>query len=782
MRLNLRMTFTLLACVAVVSMAFAAYQGEEEVRALKDEMQRQAAVLADSQLVPVRTLLRAGSASGLQTLVGQFHDNGYLAGVAVYDSTGQPLARTAGLPAQFDTAIGAVTAALLGGPAASSFTTVKGERIHIFALPVGAEGRTLGAIGVFHHAAFLGLPVWRHAASSVAQTLLIVGITLLVIRWSLAKPLRHMAQWLHDLRLGKVSLDSRFPREEMFKPLASEVTWLASSLSVARAAAEEEARLRDASLSLWTAERLRIAMEGKLKGSRLFAVSNREPYEHRRQGGGVVCSVPPSGLVTALEPILRACDGTWIAQATGDADRETADEQGRLRVPPDDPRYKLRRVWLSREEEQGYYFGFANEGLWPLCHIAHTRPIFATEDWNQYQAVNRKFAAAVLDEMDGEKEPFVLVQDYHFALLPRLLKRRRPDARIALFWHIPWPNPEAFGICPWQRQLLDGMLGADLIGFHIQAHCNNFLATVDRALESRIDNEHFAVSRQDHLTIVKPFPISVAFNGDSAAPRSAEDLSAERTRLLHQLGVEARFLGVGVDRVDYTKGIPERFRGIERLLDSYPEYCEKLTFVQIGAPSRTRIKRYQDLMVEVEAEAERINRRFRTDSWAPIVFLKRNHSHDEIQPYYRAADFCLVTSLHDGMNLVAKEYIAARQDRRGALILSRFTGASHELADALAINPYDMDELAQAIHTVLTMPDEEKSSRMDRMRAVVKEHNVYRWAGNLIGELAEVRVGAAAGTARERAASRPLHPAHNPILALRTYTQRSHPDDPAPTW
>jgi trehalose 6-phosphate synthase len=358
--------------------------------------------------------------------------------------------------------------------------------------------------------------------------------------------------------------------------------------------------------------------------------------------------------------------------------------------------------------------------------------------------VNRKFAAVLLDEMSGENEPIVLVQDYHFALLPRMIKDRRPDARVAIFWHIPWPNPEAFGICPWQRELLDGMLGADLIGFHIQAHCNNFLETVDRTLESRIDWEHFAVNRHDRLTAVRPFPISVAFNGNgngNGASAAGDASTAERAALFRELGGKPEFLGLGVDRVDYTKGIPERLRGVERLFDLYPAYREKFTFIQIGAPSRTHIKRYQDLLTEVEEEAERINRRFRTGAWRPIVFLNRHHSHAEIQPYYREADVCLVTSLHDGMNLVAKEYIAARADGQGALILSRFTGASHELADALVVNPYDTDELAQAIHRALTMPPEERQARMQRMRAVVQENNVYRWAGNLIGELAAIRLG-----------------------------------------
>jgi len=575
-------------------------------------------------------------------------------------------------------------------------------------------------------------------------------MTLLIVRWSLGKPLRHMAQWLQDLRTGNASPSGQPPDEEIFGPLTSEVTRFAVSLNNARAAAEEEARLRDAASSQWTAERLRISMQAKLKGSRLFAVSNREPYEHSRQGNSITWKVPPSGLVTALEPVLRASDGTWIAQGTGEADKETADELGRLRVPPDHPQYTLRRVWLSKEEEEGFYFGFANEGIWPLCHIAHTRPVFRSEDWEHYRAVNRKFAAVLLDEMSGESEPIVLVQDYHFALLPRMIKERRPDARVAIFWHIPWPNAEAFGICPWQRDLLDGMLGADLIGFHIQAHCNNFLQTVDRALESRIDWEHFAVNRHAHLTTVRPFPISVAVNGNGASA-SADASAAERTALYRELGGKPAFIGLGVDRVDYTKGIPERLRGVERLFDLYPAYREKFTFIQIGAPSRTHIKRYQDLTTEVEEEAERINRRFRTGSWRPIVFLNRHHSHAEIQPYYREADVCLVTSLHDGMNLVAKEYVVACQDGQGSLVLSCFTGASHELADALVVNPYDTDELAQAIHTALTMLPEERKARMQRMRAVVQENNVYRWAGDLIGELAAIRLAPAGNKSQPEA-------------------------------
>ncbi|PYY17617.1 MAG: trehalose-6-phosphate synthase, partial [Acidobacteria bacterium] len=491
----------------------------------------------------------------------------------------------------------------------------------------------------------------------------------------------------------------------------------------------------------WTAERLAVHVRSKLNSNRLFVVSNREPYMHSREGKSLKVLIPASGLVTALEPILQACDGTWIAHGSGDADRETVDQNDRLAVPPDEPKYTLRRVWLNKEEEEGYYYGFANEGLWPLCHIAHTRPLFRSLDWKHYVQANRKFAKAVLEEMAGTKQPALLIQDYHFALLPKLIKKERPDARVAIFWHIPWPNPEAFGICPWQRELLDGLLGADLIGFHIQSHCDNFLETVNRALESRVEWEHFSVNREDHVTAVKPFPISVAPNMEpTKQPQDWRLASAEREALLKELGVDALYLGVGVDRVDYTKGILERFLAVERFLERYPSYEGKFTFIQIGAPSRTHIRRYHEFLAEVEAEAERINWRFRSNGWKPIVFRKRHHSHEEISRFYRAADLCLVTSLHDGMNLVAKEFVSSRDDEGGVLMLSRFTGASRELRDALVVNPYDTEEMSEAIHYGLEMDSKERRARMQRMRQTVKEQNIYRWAGTLIAELCQVRL------------------------------------------
>jgi trehalose 6-phosphate synthase len=461
---------------------------------------------------------------------------------------------------------------------------------------------------------------------------------------------------------------------------------------------------------------------------------------HVKTANGIQLIIPASGVVTALEPVVVACDGTWIAHGSGSADRELVDSHDRLRVPPENPSYTLRRVWLNKEEDDGYYAGFSNEGLWPLCHIAHTRPVFRPDDWIQYQRVNEKFAQIVLQEMANTESPTVLVQDYHFALLPKLIKEQRPDARVAIFWHIPWPNPEAFRICPWQREVLEGLLGADLIGFHIQAHCNNFLATVDRALEALTDWDRFTVNRQGHVTLVRPFPISVAYIEPKPDAHLKATRAAARQKVLEDLGIDARFLAVGVDRVDYTKGILERFCAIEHFLDENPQYQGEFSFVQVAAPSRTNIKRYSDFLKEVHDEAERINVKFRSSRTRPIVLLERHHDHAEIERYYRAADACLVTSLHDGMNLVAKEFIASRDDERGVLILSAFTGAARELPDALIVNPYDVEQVSAAIRTALEMSAEEQETRMARMRREVREHNIYRWAGNLMAALADIRL------------------------------------------
>jgi alpha,alpha-trehalose-phosphate synthase [UDP-forming] len=746
--LSVRLIVSLIVGITLVSLGFSYYEVAGEKRALRSDLERRAEVLGESVAGNVEKSWESGSERGLQRLVQRFGNREHLLGVAVYDREGKVVAITSQLGEVVTTMPPDVTRAMAEDHGESSFVRAANDQIHIFALPVHRQDQVVGGLAVVHDVNYIraqSLRAWRQAFLRVlAQVFLIVFITVLIVRWSIAGPIARAAQWMRALRMGRISSRQQMPDLDLFRPLAREVVTLAESLSQARSAAENEARLREASESMWTADRLAVQVQTRLDGGRLFVVSNREPYSHQRNGKALEVVVPPSGLVTALEPVLDACDGTWIAHGSGDADAEVVDRHDRLRVPPDDPRYTLRRVWLSKEEEEGYYYGFANEGLWPLCHIAHTRPIFRAQDWQHYEEVNRKFTAAVLEEIEDIPKPVVLVQDYHFALLPRLLKEKRPDARVAIFWHIPWPNPEAFAICPWQRQLVDGLLGADLVGFHIQSNCNNFLQTVDRVVESRVDWEHFAVSRQDHRTMVRPFPISVDITDDESIESDNCGVNyLERSAFLRNLGVEATFMGIGVDRVDYTKGILERFRAIERFLEKYPSYQGKFTFVQIGAPSRTHIKRYHDLLAEVEAEAERINWRFQTGQWKPIVFLKRQHSHAEIERYYRAADLCLVTSLHDGMNLVAKEFLAARRDERGVLILSQFTGAARELRDALLVNPYDIDQTAEAIRAALEMEPEDKQMRVHRMRKVIKEQNIYRWAGSLITELCELRLDAA---------------------------------------
>jgi alpha,alpha-trehalose-phosphate synthase [UDP-forming] len=753
--LSVRLIVSLIVGITLVSLGFSYYQVVREKHSMRSDLEHNAEALAESVAGNVEKSWEGGSERGLRRLVERFGNREHLLGIAISDQQGKVIAITPELSKILTATPQEVTRAIAQDHGESSFVRLNDHPVNIFALPLHRQDEIVGGLAVVHDTSYIraqNLRTWRQAFLSVLiQVFLIVFTTVLIVRWSIAGPIARAAQWMRALRMGRISSRQQMPDLDLFRPLAWEVVTLTESLSQARSAAENEARLREAGESMWTADRLAVQVRARLGDGKLFVVSNREPYIHERKGKSVEAVVPPSGLVTALEPVLDACDGTWIAHGSGDADTEVVDSHDRLRVPPRDPRYTLRRVWLTKEEEEGYYYGFANEGLWPLCHIAHARPTFRAQDWRHYQEVNRKFTAAILEEIEDTPKPVVLVQDYHFALLPRMIKEKRPDARVAIFWHIPWPNPEAFGICPWQRQLVDGLLGADLIGFHIQSHCNNFLQTVDRVVESRVDWEHFSVARQNHRTIVRPFPISVDLPDDAPVEGdSYKDEYLKRLSLMRSLGVDTPFIGVGVDRVDYTKGIPERFQAIERFLEKYPKYQGKFTFVQIGAPSRTHIKRYHDLMAEVEAEAERINWRFQSGKWKPIVFLKRHHSHDEIGHYYRAADLCLVTSLHDGMNLVAKEFLAARRDERGVLILSQFTGAARELRDALLVNPYDIDQTAEAIRAALEMEPEEKQLRVRNMRKLIREHNIYRWAGSLITELCELRLDAA-----DRAQSKP---------------------------
>jgi trehalose 6-phosphate synthase len=754
----MRLILALVFGITLVSLASTYFDVLSHKLVLRRELERRSAWQGASMAPEMEQAIAAGG-DALNAAVKRLQRPDEMLGLAVYSSTGQLLASAGQVEVFQVLPAGPVDKAIRKSSQVAAFGHSGDWEWLEDSFPLKVNGQVNGILVVLEDARFIradGNALWQRSFwRIVAFVVLIVAVTLLMVRWFLMRPMLRVAERLRLLRMGHGSdtADAGIEELSLFTPLAHEVETMAESLIEARAAAQAEARLRDAGEHLWTAERLAVHMRERFGSSRMFVVSNREPYMHVRKGWETVCQVPPSGLVTAIEPVLRACDGVWVAHGSGSEDAAMVDEFDRLRVPPDDPRYSLRRVWLSTEEESGYYDGFANEGLWPLCHIAHTRPIFRASDWEAYQRVNEKFAAVLLDEMESSANPIVFVQDYHFALLPRLIKAARPDARVAIFWHIPWPNPEAFGICPWQAELLDGLLGADLIGFHIPLHCNNFLGTVDRVLESRTDREHMTARRNGHLSTVRPYAVSVVLDppqiavagiareGGNSGPRSST-----RKQLLAEFDVSCETMALGVDRLDYTKGIVERMLAIEELLEEHPWHLERLTMVQIAAPSRSRIPSYVELRRKVEETAERINLRYQTARWKPIVLIVRQCSHEEVDRWYRVADLCLVTSLHDGMNLVAKEYLAAREDEDGVLVLSKFTGAAVELRDALLVNPYDIAGVAEAMHEGLEMSRAERRTRMQRMRRHVMDHNVYRWAASILGDLHELRMESAAQT------------------------------------
>jgi trehalose 6-phosphate synthase len=603
-------------------------------------------------------------------------------------------------------------------------TSLPGGSVLVSAIPVESTGQTLGFVILVHDLSYAE----RREAATRRFVLLAFGFlalaasaaTIIVARFS-------WRGWSNELR--RLVRGEALNRPE-FQPLLQDVHELVDRIMV-----ERETELEGGA---WTAQRLKLTLTRHLHGEKVVIVANREPYIHERQNdGSIEVRHPASGLVTALEPVMHACSGVWVAHGSGSADRDVVDQSGHFRVPAGEEAYFLRRLWLSKEEEKGYYYGFANEGLWPLCHIAHARPTFRTEDWRYYQTVNQKFADAACEEVDSE-DPIILVQDYHFALAPLMIRERLAHATVLMFWHIPWPNSERFGICPWRKEILQGMLGNSIIGFQTQFHCNNFMECVDRFLECRIDHEQNAVIQHDRATLIRAYPISlewpVHWLKSIPAPREC------RASVLAQHGLKPdALLGVGVDRLDYTKGVEERFLAVERLLEQHPEYQGRFTFIQLGAPSRTLIERYRQLNENVEQLAARVNERFGQGSYRPIVLHRAHHEPPTVFRYYRAADFCYISSLHDGMNLVAKEFVASREDERGVLVLSQFTGAARELTEALIVNPYDIDEASSALATALTMSPNEQSERMRSMRAFLAEFNIYRWAGRMLVDAARVR-------------------------------------------
>ncbi|MCD6080352.1 MAG: trehalose-6-phosphate synthase, partial [Candidatus Omnitrophica bacterium] len=440
------------------------------------------------------------------------------------------------------------------------------------------------------------------------------------------------------------------------------------------------------------------------------------------------------GVITALDPVMRACSGLWVAYGNGDADPLVTDRKGRVGVPPNNPSYTLKRVFLNKEDIDGYYYGYSNQAIWPLSHMAFQRPEFYKEHWDTYVEVNKKFAQAVLEEVENKKA-FIFIQDYHLALLPKFLKEsEKENLIVAHFWHIPWPSHETFRICPQKQEILDGLLYNDLLGFHIRHFCDNFLEAVDREMESRIDRERYAVIRGEQETLVRAFPISVDFEELNRISQTQEVKMAQK-ELTEEYNLNKYKIIIGLDRIDYTKGIPERLLAIDRLLEKYPRFKEKIIFIQMGEISRIHLSRYKMLNDQINSLVEEINWKHSTGKWRPVIMVRRHLDFSELIAFYKLASVCVVSSLHDGMNLVAKEFVSSRSDEDGVLVLSQFTGASRELDSALLINPYDRDDFADQLAKALTMAKKEREKRMRKLREVVARNNIYRWAGKIISEL-----------------------------------------------
>jgi trehalose 6-phosphate synthase len=738
MRITVTLILSVIVAVGLVAFGFTFFQVSAERARLQNDLENRIGQISDEILRNDSLLFNRAE----EERIGHFEDSinaRYdLLGVAMFYTRYYVIASKS-TRTLVNSSMEEITKQLAFGSSSGSFITVNRDKIFMYIRPVVRNDKSINAIILYSGTSSIDrslTKIWfRNFIRWFIQAFLVSLLTILIIRWGIFNLMNKFVLWVKAVRTGDAENMPKKPFMKLLAPLHKEIEHIARAMQEAKANAMEEARLRTSSEAIWTPERLKVEVENLLEKKKMIVVSNREPYMHIHSGKEIKCIVPASGMITAMEPILKACSGLWIASGTGDADRETVDKFDRVQVPPDEPKYTLKRLWLTKEEEDHFYYGFSNEGLWPLCHIAHTRPVFRIADWTQYKKVNEAFARAVLEEAKDEEQPFILIQDFHFALLPELIKKEKPNAKVAIFWHIPWPNPESFGICPWQREILHGMLGADLIGFHTQYHCNHFLETVSNVLEARVLWENFSIKMGGQTTIVNPFPISIAFtmkDYDLLSPRK------KPSELLAELGLNAQRFGIGVDRIDYTKGIVEKFLAIERFLEKNPSYIGKFTFIQVGAPSRTLLKSYSDMVAAVEHEAARINLRFKAKNWKAILLLKRHHSHEEIAPFYSSADFCMVTSLHDGMNLVAKEFIASRSHNDGTLILSRFAGASRELPGAIIINPYDTERSADSIKLALEMTAEEQNQRMRQMRLTVVRYNIFSWAASLLRTMAAI--------------------------------------------
>ena len=729
---------SILTIVTIVLVIFGVIQARFTKERFLEDLEGETKTVAESIELSARYALANKDRRLLNRLVQKFQSRKNLQGCIIYDKEGKIVAITERLAIWEQKDSSDVQKILITQKPRGELEKFHKYSVYSYTLPIiDDENNTLGVVEVIYDTAYMFnilAVLWeRISITLIVLIVMIAIISFLAQRKFFILPIQNLTKWFRLFQKGETDKLHLIKGQDDLGKLASEVEQVALSLRVARNAVSEKAQTRIAKDGAWTEAKLRDLIRAKLGEDAFFVVSNREPFMHvmDRSTKKIKLIRPASGVVTAIDPILRALGGIWVAQGSGNADKKLVNSKNKLGVPPGDERYILKRVWLTKKEEAGYYYGFSNEGLWPLCHMTHTRPTFRDTDWEMYEKVNQKFADAILEELPAKKA-FILIHDYHFTLLPEMIKKQRPDTTIALFWHIPWPNSESFAICPYQQEILNGMLGCDLIGFHVQNHCNNFLDTVNRLTECRVDMENFSIVKDNKETLVRSFPISI----DTKVPIPTKD---EINTIRSKLALKDKIVAVGVDRIDYTKGIAERILAIDRFLEKNPQYKNKFVFIQLAAPSRTHIARYHDLISELGNLVEKINWKHAEGTWKPIIYLKKHFSFEEIQSYYAIADICIVSSLHDGMNLVAKEYVAAKTDLSGVLILSRFTGAAKELTDAVQINPYSIEEFADAIKEAIEMPQDKREKRMQNMQQIINENNIYKWAGSIISEITALK-------------------------------------------
>jgi len=690
-------------------------------------------LIANTLSDPVSEALAAENRKRMQSLIDRAIQDERMVAIGLCDREGNIVVRTA----QFPKTLSCASASLMSQQPEPRLR-MDGGPVHVGVHPVMTESGRVADLVLLHDLSFVdrrSLDTRRYLIVLISCLGLAIALITMVVAqlswrgWVSGVRAIMRGEGLLSPMLGPGNGNSPPPELEPF----------AADLRARLRDLEDEYRRSQGPEAEWNPDRLRQLLHSRMRGDQVIVVSNREPYIHEKEGQRNVVKRPASGLVTAVEPVMRACSGTWIAHGSGSGDRQAVDPHDRVRVPPGHEEYTLRRVWLTAEEEKGYYYGFANEGMWPLCHVAHVRPVFRESDWQAYREVNQRFADAVVAESRSEN-PIVLVQDYHFALLPAMIRKRLPRATILTFWHIPWPNPESFGICPWRREILQGMLGSTILGFHTRYHCKNFLETVDRYLEARIEHEYSTISFQEDTTLIEAYPISIEWPTDETVA-SWPSIPACRNKLMERLDVGPDHrIALGVDRFDYTKGILERLHAVERMLEKYPEWIGRFSFVQVAAPSRSSLEEYKSFQDRIHQVTARINERFGRSGYLPVHLLAQHFAHDAVNELYRGADVCVVTSLHDGMNLVCKEFVAARDDRQGVLILSRFAGAAREMPEALVVNPYHVEETADALLRAITMPMAEQRERMSSLRATVREFNVYRWAGRMLADAGRARM------------------------------------------